>query len=571
MNMREMLNQVLSTLIALDTQKKIALGAAFTVTLAAVIFISFQASKPATSPLYSNLSRDDLNAMSRILSENGIQFNVITERGAIEVSTAMTGQARMLLAERGLPSTEKSGYELFDQVNTLGLTSFMQGVTNKRAIEGELVRTIQMINGVNSARVHIVLEDRNVFRRNANNQSSASVVLKTYGKLPGRSINAIRHMVSAAVPGLVASNVTIVGSDGTLLTTNDDASGGSSKLVDLERDYERDVEEKIVLALGAHIGLDNLRVSASVKLNSDKRSIEEVIYDPESRTERSVQVVKEAGTTENKESSKPVTVDQNLPDEGIATASGQSSSENSERREEMTNYEINEKKISMISDGYLVENLSVAVLINKSRLDEILGANADEAQIESKIEELEQIVSAAISTSDDRGDRVTVKPVEFMPVSSIADAGSDNAALGFLAMHFGSILNSLGVIIGAILFAVLGIKPVLAFLKQPPATPQPQAQIAGQSPDKALPPSATSTAPVLADQVGDVDNISSGQSDGSYSVGNEPEMGLDVDLTQVTEQESRIKTQLEKMVGQSEERTAIAIRHWLQQDNARAT
>ena len=130
--MMDMLNQVFRTLMALDTQKKIALGAAFTITLAAVIFISFQASKPATAPLYSNLSREDLNNMSRILSENGIEFMVFSERGAIEVATAMTGQARMLLAERGLPSTEKSGYELFDQVNTLGLTSFMQGVTNKR-------------------------------------------------------------------------------------------------------------------------------------------------------------------------------------------------------------------------------------------------------------------------------------------------------------------------------------------------------------------------------------------------------------------------------------------------------
>ena len=413
------------------------------------------------------------------------------------------------------------------------------------------------------------------------------MVLKTYGKLPARSINAIRHMVSAAVPGLVASNVTIVGSDGSLLTTNDDVIGGSTKLVELERDFERDIEEKISLALGAHIGLENLRVSASVKLNSDKRHVEEVIYDPESRTERSVQIVREAGTAENTEGSKPVTIDQNLPDEEVAGGAGQSSSENSERREELTNYEINEKKISMVSDGYLVENLSVAVLVNKARLDEVLGANAEPALVEDKIKELEQIVSAAISTSEERGDRITVKLVEFMPVSGIDESAGDNAALGFLAVHFGSILNALGAIVGAVLFAMLGIRPVLAFLKQQPAQGGGDAALEGQLPNLSLPsaiepmegnfgepmtigdsdPMALGGGDPMALGGGDLPmgamgTMGAGGSDGSF----EPE--IDVDLSRVTEQESRIKEQLEKMVGQSEERTAIAIRHWLQQDSA---
>ena len=199
-----------------------------------------------------------------------------------------------------------------------------------------------------------------------------------------------------------------------------------------------------------------------------------------------MQVVREEGTTENTENARPVTIDQNLPDEEVANGSGQSSSENSERREEMTNYEINEKKVSLVSDGYMVENMSVAVLVNRSRLNEVLGENPDQAVLDEKLAELEQIVAAAISSNEERGDRVTVKLVEFMPVSSIEEGGGSNAALGFLAMHFGSMLNALGAIVGAILFAMLGIRPVLAFLSKEPATTEQQGQLAAQTGTMAL-------------------------------------------------------------------------------------
>ena len=464
MNFKDSIEQVLQTLLALDARKKMALGGAVVVTLAAVILASVYVGKPVTSPLYTNLSKEDLNSMSRILSENGIEFVVVPESGAVEVATASTASARMLLAEHGLPSSQESGYELFDRVNTLGLTSFMQGVTNKRAIEGELVRTIQMINGVNSARVHLVMEEKNLFRRRAGAPPSASVVLKTYGKIPQRSVNAIRHMVSAAVPGLDTGNVTIVGSDGTLMTTKDDIAGSSTKLVEMEKEYERDVETKIASALGAHLGQENLRVSAAVKLNSDKRRIDETVFDPDSRVERSVQVVREAGTSENVESARPATIDQNLPEEEVAGGSGQSSLENSERREELTNYEINQKQISVVSDGYSVESLSISLLVNKERLAELLGGTPEQSDIEAKQTELEEIVRSSVSFSEERGDRLTVNLVEFMPVEASGFSEGDGALSSFFAMHMGAIFNMIGLITAAVLFALLGIRPLISFL-----------------------------------------------------------------------------------------------------------
>ena len=562
MNLKAQLEQLMQNLIALDGRKKTALAIAIVASLAAAIFLSVQFGKPLTAPLYSNLSREDLNSMSRILSENGMDFIIMPENGSIEVTATKTSQARMLLAEHGLPSSQESGYELFDRVNTLGLTSFMQGVTNKRAIEGELVKTIQMINGVNSARVHLVMEDKNVFRRSRGRPPSASVVLKTYGKIPNRSINAIRHMVSAAVPGLDASYVTIVGADGTLMTTKDDLAGGSSKLVELEKDYERDTENKIMAALGAHLGNENLRVSVTAKLNSDKRRVDETVYDPDSRVERSVQVVREAGTTENKESAGPTTIDQNLPDEEVAGASGQSSLENSERREELTNYEINEKKISVVSDGYNVESLSIALVVNKIRLSELLGGNASQADIDAKTLELEGIVRAAVSLSDTRGDKLMVNLMEFMLVDNQLDEVGNNAAMAFLAVHFGAILNTVGLVMAALIFAFIGIRPILTFLNKELPTPA----ITSNSDDQfQINSDAQSDSNLLtSDQMlvtPDDQDLGSAEFAGDGAVNEE----WQTDMDEMANREAELRNKLGGMIKQSEQRAATVIKNWLQE------
>src|SRR5690606_39817737 len=114
-----------------------------------------------------------------------------------------TAEARMLLAEKGLPSSTNAGYELFDNVGSLGLTTFMQEVTRVRALEGEIARTLRSIAGIKAARVHIVMPERGNFRREAQ-EPSASVVIRTSGIDAAAKAASIRYLVAAAVPGLTA-------------------------------------------------------------------------------------------------------------------------------------------------------------------------------------------------------------------------------------------------------------------------------------------------------------------------------------------------------------------------------
>ena len=174
------LNQFLGNLRALGSRKLLALGMIVVLVMSIVSVAAYYLSRPNFETLYAGLDREDIGRIGAALRASGISFDVNPEGNAVSVPFGQTAQARMMLAERGLPQSANAGYELFDKVGALGLTSFMQEVTRVRALEGELARTIQLLRGVKAARVHIVMPDEGSFRR-AKQQPSASVIIRTEG------------------------------------------------------------------------------------------------------------------------------------------------------------------------------------------------------------------------------------------------------------------------------------------------------------------------------------------------------------------------------------------------------
>ena len=568
MNYKKQLEIILNNLNALDMSKKIGLGVGLLVLFFGVMAISTYMNKPSTVPLYSSLSRQDINSISRVLSENGFVFAVASDTGSVNVAPGMVADARMTLAEYGLPASPESGYELFDQVNSLGLTSFMQEVTNKRAIQGELARTIQMISGVKSARVHLVMPNKKIFRRKGNDAPSASLVLKTTGILPAKSVRAIRHMVAAAVPGLETERVTIVSANGTLMTSNNEQGAlRFSQLSELERTFEQEAERKILSALGAHLGSSNFRVTVSAKLNSDQKRTDETIYDPESKVERSVQVVREKGTAENNAASQATSITQNLPEEPSSQNKGQSSQENTEKREELTNYEINQKKVSVVSDGYTVDRLSVALVVDAARISNILGDNAEQSDMDAKIRELEVIVSTALSLSEERGDSVSVSVMEFLPEEIIGEEDAGGGIMAMLGQHFGSIINALGLIAGAFALAIFGVRPLLAFLQRDNGSTNDNlatASLPGNNLDDDNLAISSSIEMNLENTANDMslDGIDSSSMDGNIME------STGTNLDNINAREDQIREHLGSMISQSEERVAGAIKQWIVSDEA---
>ena len=157
---REHADRLLRSLIDLGPRRLTALAIIGVTIFAVVILGGLYLSRPQLDVLYSGLDRDDVTRIGAALNEAGIKFDVNADGSAVLVSYGQTAAARMLLAEKGLPQSANAGYELFDQLGSFGLTSFMQEVTRVRALEGEIARTIQSLNGVKAARVHIVVAGR---------------------------------------------------------------------------------------------------------------------------------------------------------------------------------------------------------------------------------------------------------------------------------------------------------------------------------------------------------------------------------------------------------------------------
>ncbi|MVA95707.1 flagellar M-ring protein FliF [Nitratireductor sp. CAU 1489] len=461
--MPEQLQKIADNLKALGTQRLMVMGGMAALVMAVITVASIYLNRPAMETLYVGLDRGDVNRIGVVLGEAGVTYDIGAEGASVMVSSGQAGRARMILAEKGLPASSNAGYELFDNVGSLGLTSFMQEVTRVRALEGEIARTIQSIAGIKSARVHIVMAEQANFRR-GEQKPTASVVIRTGGVDATRSANSIRHLVSAAVPGLTADNVTVLDADGSLLAAGEDPTTSSlNQSISIQRTVESQIADNIYRALSPYLGHENFRASVKAVVNTDSRQIEETIFDPDSRVERSIQVIRENDNSNKSTAAAPASVEQNLPDENAGGAATPQSSEERERKEEITNYELNSKRIATVSNGYSISRLSIAVVVNRERLAAVLGEGATPEMVEARVAEIQQVVSTAAGLDEERGDKINVTALSFVDAME-AEAAAAPSYLEIAAQYTGSMVNALAFIVVAFLVSWFGLRPLAGML-----------------------------------------------------------------------------------------------------------
>ncbi len=471
----DQLKQLWGNLLALGTRRLAVLGLVGLTVFMSVGLGSYYLSRPDYETLYSGLDAQDVARIGAALQESGISFDVNPDGASVLVHPGQTSRARMLLAEKGLPSSASAGYELFDKMGAIGLTSFMQEITRVRALEGEIARTIQGMKGVRAARVHIVMADTGSFRRSTQ-QPSASVVIRTDSSGDFSSAQAIRHLVSAAVPGLSIDKVRVLSTDGTVLSSGDGTfNAAPTKMLELERSIANELKQNVSETLAPYIGVDNFQLSVAARLNIDKRQVNETAYDPDSRFERSRRTVREKSNSKDAGNTQPVGVDQNLPTENTQSNSADNStSRNSDRKEELKNFEANSKTTTTVSDGYRIEALTVAVVVNKRRLEALLGANASQEAIDARLKEVENLVASATGTDQKRGDRITVAAVDFLAQAELMEPLPTPGVTDYLLGQTGTAIKALAVLAAAMILVWFGLRPVTRMLLefQPQAIPQ---------------------------------------------------------------------------------------------------
>lgn len=553
--MPEQIQRILENLQAMGARRLSIMAAIGALVIAVIAIGSVYLNRPSYETLYVGLERSDVNQIGIALGEMGIDFDVSSDGTSVLVPVGKTGQARMVLAEKGLPTSTNAGYELFDNVGSLGLTSFMQEVTKVRALEGEIARTIQSIAGIKAARVHIVMSQPGNFRQQER-EPSASVVIRTAGTDGARNANSIRHLVAAAVPGLNAEKVTVLDSSGTLLAAGDDpANNTANRSIGVERTVESQIQDSIHRALSPYLGSDNFRTSVNAVVNTDTKQTEETIFDPDSRVERSVQVVRENDKNNQNQASTPTSVDQNLPDEGAPGAAGPQSSEERDRKEETTNYEINSKRIATVSNGYSVTRLSIAVVVNEARIKAVLGETATPEQIAERVAKIREMVASAAGFTEARGDVITVNAVEFID-------GIDGEAIegpGVLEMagkHTGTMINAAAFVLVVFLVVWFGLRPLTAALQPATANGQNfdemQRALAGSPENLQIAPAGSGVS--IGNETGDMSPQGAGRAGGN------PIDDLRNKLRPAPQD------RLARMLELNEERTAHILRKWAHQE-----
>ncbi|ARM87016.1 flagellar M-ring protein FliF [Rhizobium sp. CIAT894] len=463
MNLLNQLVQIFKNFGSLGRTRLMILGGVGAVSIAIVLAAALFVNKPAQETLYVGLDQPDLNQISMALAEANINFQVGTDGSSISVPAGMTGKARLMLAERGLPNSANAGYELFDNVGSLGLTSFMQEVTRVRALEGEIARTIQSISGITAARVHIVMPEVGNFRKQEQ-KPTASVMIRASAVTGRSAATSIRHLVASAVPGLDVDDVTILDSAGQLLASGDDASNSSlNRSLGIVQNVQQEVESNIDKALAPFLGMDNFRSSVTADLNTDAQQIQETTYDPESKVERSVRSTKEAQQSQQKQSDSATTVEQNVPQAApeAGGSSGPASEDKSDKREEQTNYEINSKTTATTRNSYKVEKLSIAVVVNKGRIAKMVGEPADQAKIDAYVAEMKNIVASAAGIDAKRGDVVTVTAMDFLENQLLEDATGGVRVMDMLSRNLAGIINSLAFVAVAFVVVWMGLRPLV--------------------------------------------------------------------------------------------------------------
>ena len=416
----------------LNLLRQIGLMVGLAASVALGVAVVLWAQEPDYQPVLGDLSSYNPEDVSRILDQSGIQYRMDGRSGALLVASDDVYDARLKLAAEGVTDRDTIGYELLDQDQGLGTSQFMETVSFRRGLEGELARTIGSMRSVKSARVHLAIPERSVFVRDAR-QPSASVFLNVFAgrRVEQEQIKAIVNLVAGSVPEMQRDQVTVVDQNGNLLTGRDEDE--SRRDMQEQYEYTERVEDRLTRRVASMIApiVGDSRFRAEVSADLDFSSVEqaEELFNPEQqaiRSERESSEQRVAGA----QGGIPGALSNQPP--GAATVPEQAAAGNEDdaeggqaqpvdiRRESTRNYEV-DRTVSYIRQAQGdVKRLTVAVAVDDKRVvSPDTGEVTYQPWEEQELQRLNMLVRDAVGYSAARGDSVTVMNTAFAPEESV--------------------------------------------------------------------------------------------------------------------------------------------------------
>jgi len=444
------------------------------------LYVAGVISQPPKSILFSGLESRDASAVTAKLDALNVPYEIKGDAGTIMVPADQVTKLRMELAQDNLPAAGV-GYEIFDKSDAFGATAFVQNINRLRALEGELSRSIGTIEGIESARVHLVVPERQIFSRDEQSPS-ASVVLKTRGRLEQGQVTAIQHLVAAAVAALNPDRVAIVDDRGTLLAGGDDKSAPDAMAASQEGHttaFEERLRQRVEAIVGSIVGAGHARVQVTADMNYNHMSETSETFDPDSKVVRSTQTVEQNATDSNANSTGAVSVASALPNAQGAGGGDQTKSA-SGRTEETTNYEISKTTKTSTIDGGVVKHLSVAVVVDAAKDGDYKPRTPKE------MSQIEALVKSTMGFDAARGDQVQVTSMAFAKIDTGPAVTPSAPPLGLDSSAWFKIIEVAILSVTALLMGFFVARPLIARMFAPVARSAPQiasnSPIAGQLP-----------------------------------------------------------------------------------------
>ncbi|MEO1251217.1 MAG: flagellar basal-body MS-ring/collar protein FliF [Pseudomonadota bacterium] len=399
------------------------IGVSFGVALALALIMA-RAGAPSMSILYADIGYGQAQPIISRLEQDGVDYALRDNGGRVTILAPRNrlGDLRIDFAADGVGVGDGVGYEIFDDGQALGVTAFQQNINRLRALEGEIARTLTTISGVRSARVHLVLPERELFSRDRQS-ASASIVVDAPAGINSRAVRAIVNMAASAVPGLEPGRVTVMDARGELLASGGDDSSPEAIAASVE-DRKAAAQERLRRAVedmvGRIVGPENVRVEINADMDFSRVTESSEIVDPDSQTVLSSSTIEETSNSAEPSAARGVSVANALPGGAAFEADGGSATSTTQRLEETTNYEITKTVRNAVrEEGLVVKRVSVAVAINTGEAAGADGEPAFAVRDPAELAVIETLVKSAIGFSAERGDQVSVVNIGFSPAAQV--------------------------------------------------------------------------------------------------------------------------------------------------------
>ncbi len=459
------MNSFLDTLKQLGPARLGIMGGILLGLIGLFAFLSMRVGTPDYSLLYNDLSSTDAGAIAAQLETSEISYQISEDGSRVTVPDTDVGRARMLLAEAGLPNGGSIGYEIFDNASGFGTTNDVVKLNKIRALEGELSRTVSSLDPIRSARVHLVLPQREIFsRENRAASGSVAVGLRPGATLKNDQILAIQFLVASAVPELKPASVSIIDQTGSLLARGgeQEESLANAKADEMQLKQEQRLTRSIEDLVGRIVGFGNVRANVTADLDFDRVSTSEELFDPETQVARSTQTIEE-NEIERDGNQENVSVENNLPAVGNDLFVDESPSLEASRTEETTNFEISRTTRNVIRESGEVRRLSVAVLVDGTYRANAEGVEEYIPRTEQELDQIATLVRSAIGYDATRGDTLEVVNMQFAAVET-SDTPFDNTLFGFDKNKLLDFAEILAVMVMILLVILLVVQPMVGRL-----------------------------------------------------------------------------------------------------------